>query len=202
MPTETRLPTAWECANCACTNEGIEPGPCLGCGAVDPIRYMIWTRQGGLPAPTAISAQVDRPLQYSLSSIATAQELDVVGIRANNRGRKCPRHDCCGDQVAPRMKLKVLKEMMTQQPTKIRCRPWQGHWRRRAIAEERPGGAFCNRLSAANEAMKNIKIKIRRGLKRLQNVVKKATINKKRAVSVEGRWDGTRDDGGRRGSAI
>ncbi len=109
MPTKTPVPVAWECANCACTNEGIEPGPCLGCGAANPIRYMIWKRQGGLPAPTAISAQVDRPLQYSLSSIATTQEpapaaqrradvvaafvgsmVDVVGIRANNQGRKCP----------------------------------------------------------------------------------------------------------------
>jgi hypothetical protein len=130
MPTVTPVPVAWECANCASTNEGIEPGPCRVCGSIDPIRYVIWKRQGGLPAPTAISARVDRPLQYSLS-IAAAHEpapaarrradivaalvgsmVDVVGIRANNRGRKCPRHDCCGNQVEPRMKLKVLKESM------------------------------------------------------------------------------------------
>ncbi len=58
--------------------------------------------------------------------------------------------------------------------------------------EERRGGGFRNRLAAANEATKNIKIKIRRGLKRLQNVVKNAKINKKRAASMEGRRDGTR----------
>ena len=130
MPTLTPVPIAWECANCACTNEGIKPGPCRGCGAINPIRYMIWKWQGGLPAPTAISAQVNRPLQYSLS-IATAREpapaaahradvvatlvglmVDVVGIRTNNQGRKCPRHDCRDNQVAPRMKLKVSKEKM------------------------------------------------------------------------------------------
>ena len=54
------------------------------------------------------------------------------------------------------------------------------------------GGAFRNRLVVANEATKNIKIKICRGLKRLQNIVKNATINKKRAASMEGRWYGTR----------
>ncbi len=54
------------------------------------------------------------------------------------------------------------------------------------------GGAFCNRLVVANEATKNIKIKIRHGLKRLQNIVKNATINKKRAALMEGRWYGTR----------
>ncbi len=59
---------------------------------------------------------------------------------------------------------------------------------RRNIWEE----AFCNRLAVANEATKNIKIKIRRDLKRLQNVVKNATINKKRAALMEGRWDETR----------
>ena len=58
--------------------------------------------------------------------------------------------------------------------------------------EERRGGGFCNRLAAANEATKNIEIKIRCGLKRLQNVVKNATIDKKPAASMEGRRDGTR----------
>ena len=40
-------------------------------------------------------------------------------------------------------------------------------------------------------ATKNIKIKIRRGLTRLQNVLKNATINKKRAGldERETRWD-------------
>ncbi len=130
MATIPPVPIAWECADCACTNEGIEPGLCRGCGAEDPIRYMIWMRQEGLPAPTAISARVDSPLQYSLS-ISGAREsapaaprqadvvaalvgsmVDVVGINANNRGRKCPQHDCCGNQVVPRMKLKVFKEKM------------------------------------------------------------------------------------------
>ena len=76
MPTVTPVPVAWECANCASTNEGIKPGLCRECGAIDPIRYMIWKRQGGLTAPTAISAHVDRPLQYSLS-IAAAREPSV-----------------------------------------------------------------------------------------------------------------------------
>ncbi len=58
--------------------------------------------------------------------------------------------------------------------------------------EERRGGGFHNRLAEANEATKKIKIKIRHGLKRLQNIVKNARINKKRAASIEGRRDGMR----------
>ena len=134
MPTEAILApsVAWECANCAHTNEGTDPGPCSGCGAIDPIRYMIWNRrQGGLLAPSAISARVDRSLQCLLSSANTNEQntsatprranvvaslvgsmVDVVGINATNRGRQCPRHDCCGSQVEPRMKLKVIKEQM------------------------------------------------------------------------------------------
>ena len=38
--------------------------------------------------------------------------VDVVGIHAKNRGRQCPRHDCCGSQVVARMKLKVIKEQL------------------------------------------------------------------------------------------
>ncbi len=41
-------------------------------------------------------------------------------------------------------------------------------------------------------ATKNIKIKIRRGLTWLQNVLKNATINEKRAASMKGRRDGMR----------
>ena len=38
--------------------------------------------------------------------------VDVVGVRAKNRGRSCPQHDCCGNQVERGMKVKVLKEKM------------------------------------------------------------------------------------------
>ena len=61
------------------------------------------------------------------------------------------------------------------------------------------GGVFCNRMAAENEATKNIKIKIRRRLKRLENIIKNATINEKRAASTEGRWDGTRERRGPQG---
>ncbi len=36
---------------------------------------------------------------------------------------------------------------------------------------------FCNRMAAENEGKKNIKIKIRRRLKLLENIIKNATIN-------------------------
>ena len=68
-------------------------------------------------------------------------------------------------------------------------RPWRNVW----------GGAFCNRMAAANEATKNIKIKIRRGLKWPQNVEQNATINNKNAASMDGRWDGTRERRGAQG---
>ncbi len=39
-------------------------------------------------------------------------------------------------------------------------------------------GVFHNRMAEANEATKNIKIKIRRGLRWLQNDIRNAKINK------------------------
>ena len=54
---------------------------------------------------------------------------------------------------------------------------------------ERMGGSV---LQPFGGATKNIKIKIRRGLTRLQNVLKNATINEKRAASMKGRRDGMR----------
>ena len=54
---------------------------------------------------------------------------------------------------------------------------------------ERMGGSV---LQPFGGATKNIKIKIRRGLTPLQNVLKNATINEKRAASMKGRRDGMR----------
>ncbi len=69
--------------------------------------------------------------------------------------------------------------------------------------EERRGGGFRNRLAAANDATNNIKIKIRRGLKQLQNVVKNATNKQK---NERPQWKrsgmGQEHDGGRRGREI
>ncbi len=50
---------------------------------------------------------------------------------------------------------------------------------------------FRNRMAAENEATKNIKIKIRRRLKRLENIIKNATI-KQKTSSIDGGemgWD-------------
>ncbi len=46
-------PVAWECGNCAHTKEGTEPGPCAGCAAPEPVRYMIFKKKTRIPAPTA-----------------------------------------------------------------------------------------------------------------------------------------------------
>ena len=91
---------------------------------------MIWKREGGLQAPSAKNARVDRSVQLFLSADTNEQNacaaprradvvaglvgslVDVVGIHAKNRGRQCPRHDCCGSQVVARMKLKVIKEQL------------------------------------------------------------------------------------------
>ncbi len=64
-----------------------------------------------------------------------------------------------------------------------------GTWRRRAIVAERMGmGGRVLHLFGGGT--KNIKIKIRRGLKRLQNVLKNATINKKTCwAEQEFKWD-------------
>ena len=64
------------------------------------------------------------------------------------------------------------------------------------------GGVFRNRMAAKNEATKIIKIKIRRRLKWLENVIKNATINEKQAASMEGRWDGTREQRGPQGERL
>ncbi len=132
MPTKALAlpPVAWECTNCAYTNKGTEPGPYSGCGAVQLIRYMIWRWQGGLLAPSTITnARVDCSLQYVLAANTNENNpvaprradvvdalvgsmVDVVGIHAKNRGRQCPRHNCCGSQVVVRMKLKVIKDLV------------------------------------------------------------------------------------------
>ena len=137
MPTEHIHPhvVAWECAECAHTNEGTQPGPCAGCagcGAIEPIRYMIFKNRAGETAPTAISMPVHRPCQRALSAAAftrapepeaqprcdkivarlCAMLGDVVGVAAKNRGRSCPCHDVCGAQLEPGMKVCFVKERL------------------------------------------------------------------------------------------
>ena len=135
MPTAAHLHphvVAWECAECAHTNEGTEPGPCSGCGAIEPIRYVIFKNHTGETAPTAISVPVHRARQCALSAAAFTQApesgegltpqrdeivarlsgtlVDVVGIAAKNRGRLCPRHDVCGAQLEPGMKVRWKRD--------------------------------------------------------------------------------------------
>ncbi len=38
--------------------------------------------------------------------------VDVVGIAAKNRGRLCPRHNVCGVQLQPGMKVCFVKERL------------------------------------------------------------------------------------------
>ncbi len=61
------------------------------------------------------------------------------------------------------------------------------------------GWAFNNCLVAANEAMKILKIKLRHGLRWLQNDVRNTTINQKRAASMDERWDVTSEQRGVQG---
>jgi hypothetical protein len=60
-------------------------------------------------------------------------------------------------------------------------------------------GAFCHRLAAANEATKNMQIKIHRGLRWPQNDLKNTTTNQKRAALTEGGYDWMRERGGVQG---
>jgi hypothetical protein len=53
------------------------------------------------------------------------------------------------------------------------------------------GWAFNNCLAAANKATKNLKIKIRRSRRWLQNDVKITIINQNRVASSKERWDVT-----------
>ena len=82
MPTAHMHPhvVAWECAECAHTNKGTEPGPCSGCGAIEPIRYVIFKNPSGETAPTAISVPVHRPRQRALSAAAFTRAPEPEGL--------------------------------------------------------------------------------------------------------------------------
>jgi len=38
--------------------------------------------------------------------------VDIVGTTANNRGRSCPRHSCCGMQVAEKLTVAFCREQL------------------------------------------------------------------------------------------
>jgi hypothetical protein len=119
-------PVAWECGNCAHTIKGTKPGPCAGCAAPEPVRYMIFKKKTRITAPTAKTCSVDRCTQLILSSAAapvtlscqavverlTGNVVDIVGITQNNRGRSCDQHYCCGMQIGVHSKVKFVKERL------------------------------------------------------------------------------------------
>ena len=163
MPSEASAllpPVAWECVNCAHTNEGTEPGPCSGCGAVDPIRYMIWKRQGRLYlAPTAINTRVDRSLQCLLSAdtderptLAAPHRADVVALE-----RRGGQGGTYGGVLSPGTRRRIEGEKKTkiklvvaldgsrrgkymQQPTKNTRTRWGRDRIQSATVGERSGG--------------------------------------------------------------
>ena len=83
-------PVAWECGNCAHTNEGTEPGPCAGCAAPEPVCYMIFKKRPGLPPqqrkPAALIdapnlfCQVLQPLQVSATVQLSSVSLGILLI--------------------------------------------------------------------------------------------------------------------------
>ena len=59
-------PIAWECGN----YEGTDPGPCAGCAAPEPVRYVIFKKKTGITAPTTGICSIDRCTQFIVSSAA------------------------------------------------------------------------------------------------------------------------------------
>jgi hypothetical protein len=59
---------------------GTEPGLCAGCGAVEPIRYMIFKSRAGETAQLAIGVPVHRPRQRALSAAAFLRAPEPEGL--------------------------------------------------------------------------------------------------------------------------
>jgi hypothetical protein len=62
-----------------------------------------------VPVQGAVAAVPSRQIMLE-RSVGTL--VDVVGTTANNRGRSCPRHSCCGSQVVERSTVAFRREQL------------------------------------------------------------------------------------------
>ena len=62
-----------------------------------------------VPAQRPVAVELDRRavLERLVGSL-----VDIVGTTANNRGRSCPRHSCCGMQVAEKSTVAFRREQL------------------------------------------------------------------------------------------
>ena len=97
---------AWECDDCAATNQGNAPGPCFSCSTDSLVRYMVFKNLTGVTALTAQTHNEDWYAQVLLSRTAHATTLtiadttshsnmvrmlmntvvDIIGVNKENRG--------------------------------------------------------------------------------------------------------------------
>ena len=71
--------------------------------------------------PIAEGVPVVVPVQGAVAAVPSRRimldrlvgtRVDVVGTTANNRGRSCPRHSCCGSQVVERSTVAFRREKL------------------------------------------------------------------------------------------
>ena len=66
----------------------------------------------GVPLAPAQRPVAAEPARRIVVERLIGTVVDIVGTTANNRGRSCPRHSCCGMQVAERMTVAFRRKQL------------------------------------------------------------------------------------------
>ena len=128
---------AWECGDCATTNQGRELLPCSYCRAENPRWYEILS--GSAPAATAQTTYVMRTEQHDIVRAASeacvamiprpivdcallaerlmGTKVDIVRTETDENGRTCHAHEVCGSQLVPGSKVRFQKETVISPTT-------------------------------------------------------------------------------------
>jgi hypothetical protein len=121
---------AWECGDCATTDQGRELLPCLYCRAKNPHWYEILL--GSAPTAIAWTTYVMHTEQHDIVRAASeacvavtphsivdrsllaerlmGTKVDIVETETDENGKACHAHEVCGSQLVPGNKVRFRKE--------------------------------------------------------------------------------------------
>jgi hypothetical protein len=92
----------WICGDCSARNDGSEPGPCVLCDVPRPKRKAVAVDSSAPAASAAVASSAPAKFAAKCGPVDATHPsglvLDILGIAAGDRGRRCEDHMvCCGE---------------------------------------------------------------------------------------------------------
>jgi hypothetical protein len=107
--------SVWVCGDCSARNDGSEPGPCVLCNAPQPKRRVVAVDSSVPAALAVVASSVSAKFALKCKPVCATHPsglvVDIIGIAAGDRGRRCEDHMvCCGQLLEEDFIVRLRKE--------------------------------------------------------------------------------------------